>query len=206
MHRMTGRSVGGLAMLAFASLASAAQYTSEGAFVANLNPGYYREQFTSYPLNSGPATPMAFTGGSGYAYQASTGAQAFLIFDVAGNKYLTTSGTETFQWSSPVTITFTGAPVTAIGGAFFMTTAFGGLAGSDVAVTLSDGASVVLSGQTNGSFFGYTSSSPIASLTISPPATHHFVAIDNLYVGSAVVPAPAGVLALAGLAAVRRRR
>lgn len=199
---------GALALVASASLANAAQFSNEAAFVANLNPGYYLEQFSGYPLNSGHATPMGFAGGSGYSYQASTGAQAFLVFDLSGNKYLTTSGTDTFQWSSPITITFTGAPVTAIGGSFFMTTAFGGLAGSDVSMSLSDGTQVVLNGQTNGSFYGYTSTTPISSLTISPPATHHFVSIDNLYVGSAIVPAPgvAGLLALAGVASARRRR
>lgn len=197
---------GALALLASAPVAQAAQYTSEAAFVATLNPGYYHEPFSGYPNFSGHATPMNFAGGAGYSYQASTGAQAFLVFDIGGNKYLTTSGTPTFQWSSPVTITFTGAPVTAIGGSFFMTTASGGLAGSDVSLGFSDGTNVVLNGQANSSFFGYTSANPVTSLTITPPATHQFVSIDNLYVGSIPAPGVVGAIAFGGVLAARRRR
>lgn len=196
---------GALALVACASFAHAAQFTSESAFAATLNPGAYVERFTSFPI-APRATPMSLAGGSGFAYQASTPAMAFLIFDIAGNNYLTNSGTPTFFWSSPITITFTGAPVTAVGGSFFLTTASGNIANGNLSIAFSNGATASLSNQSNTTFFGYTSATPITSLTISPPATNLFVSIDNLYVGAIPAPGAVALLALGGVLSTRRRR
>ena len=153
-------------------------YTSQATFTANLTSGYYQETFQSTGTG-GYATPRNFAGGAGniWKYTASTTAQAFLVFDLSGNNYLTTSGMPTTQWSAPITLAFTGAPVFAVGGSFFYTSAGGAVVGGDVFLSLSDGTSITLSGQSNTTFFGYIGTTPITSLTFTPDATHRFASI-----------------------------
>jgi hypothetical protein len=203
-------SMGAAIMLLMAATTHAGvTYTSQAAFTSALNAGFYSQNFQSLPNNSGLSTPANFAGGAGNAitYQASTSAQAFLVFDFSGNQYLTTATTFGTGWSAPITITFTGAPVNAIGGSFFLTSISGSIVGDAFSVSFSDGSSHSLSGQTNTTFFGYVSDTPITSVTISPPATHRFVSIDNLIVGSAVpTPGGAGVFGGMMLVGMRRRR
>ncbi len=79
---------------------------------------------------------------------------------------------------------------------------------SPVTLNFSDGTSQVLTPSSNADFFGYTSTTPIASLTVVPDATHHFVSIDNIRIGAAVIPAPASLALLSAAAPLvfRRRR
>lgn len=184
-------------------------YTDQANFAAVLSPGYYFENYQSAP-SGGHATPWNFAGGAGnaYTYSATTNAIAFLAFDLAGNRYLTTSGQPTTAWSAPITINFTGAPVYALGGSFFFTSAGGAVVNGTVGVALSDGTNVGLTGQSNSTFWGYVSDTPITSIVISPDATHHFVSVDNLYVGTSNVPEPASavMMIVAGAVGVIRSR
>lgn len=210
-------SVGALVLpIACVSLACAAggadaaiTYTSQPAFVANLTPGYYGETYASQSTG-GHGTPWNFAGGAGnaWSYAATTSAQAFLVFDLSGDRYLTTSGEFGTGWARPITLTFTGAPVYAVGGSFFYTTAGGAISGGTVALGLSDGGSALLTGQSNSTFWGYISTTPITSLTFTNDATNHFASIDNLIVGTSPLPAPATVMLLgvAGCFGTRRRR
>lgn len=192
------------------SLAQASvMYSSQSSFISALNAGYFAQNFQSYADGSGHATPMSASGGAGnaFSYSLTTTAQAFLVFSLSSNRYLTTSGQPTTAWSAPVTISFTGAPVNAIGGSFFLTNAFGNVVNSTVSLSFSDGTSVNLTSQSNSTFFGYVSNTTITSLTFSPPATHHFVSIDNLTVGWSQVPTPGTAMCLVlGSAALARRR
>lgn len=185
------------------SIASAAVYSSEALFLAAVQSPRLSEDFTGM-AHPGPTLALAQ---NGYGVQVTTGAQALLVFDLSGNDYLTTSNS-TSGFSAPMTLTFTTGNVTAVGGAFFQTSAFGAFLSSPVTLNFSDGTSQVLTPASNADFFGYTSTTPIASLTISPDASHHFVSIDNLRIGAAIIPAPGamGLLAGAGLLAARRRR
>lgn len=192
------------AVVAFsAGAASGAVFSTEAAFLAAVESPRLSEDFTGM----GHPGPTLMLAQNGYGVQVTTGAQALLVFDLSGNNYLTTS-TSTSGFSAPITLTFTTGNVTAVGGSFFQTSVGGAFLSSPVTLNFSDGTSQVLTPSSNADFFGYTSTTPIASLTVSPDASHHFVSIDNLRVGAAIIPAPGamGLLAGAGLLAVRRRR
>lgn len=182
--------------------ASGATYTTQASFLAAVQSPRLSEDFTGM-AHPGPTLTLAQ---NGYGVQFTTGAQALLVFDLSANDYLTTS-TSTSGFSAPVTLTFTTGNVTAVGGSFFQTSAFGAFVSSPVTLNFSDGTSQVLTPGSNAEFFGYTSTVPIASLTVSPDASHHFVSMDNIRIGAAIVPAPGAMalLACAGVFGVRRR-
>lgn len=186
-------------------------FTNQATFVSNLTPGYSLTNFSSFSTFSTPATPLALGSGN-FTYQATTTAQAFFIDALSGNNFLSTA-TATDGFSRPVTLNFTGStPVFAVGGNFFVVSAFGALITdppfNQVKLTFSDGSMTTLTAQTNSSFFGYISNTPLVSLTIDPLATQRFVGIDNLHVGTSPIPAPgaAGLAALGSMAIARRRR
>lgn len=196
-----------VALVANPALASLV-YTNEASFSAALTSGYYYENYQSAAMG-GHATPWNFAGGAGnaFTYTATTPAQAFLVFDLSSNRYLTTSGQPTTAWSAPITINFTGAPVNAIGGSFFFTSAGGAVVSGDVHVVLSDGTDVFINGQTNSTFWGYVSDTPITSLVLTPDATHHFMSVDNFYVGASIPePASLALIAIGSATACFRRR
>lgn len=207
----TGLLAAALSSLIAAGTASASvTYNTQASFLAALNPGYYAETYQSF-AEGGHATPFNFAGGAGnaFSYTATTSAQAFLCFSLgSNNRYLTTSGQPTTAWSAPITITFTGQPVNAIGGSFFLTSAGGSVVDSPLTLNFSDGTSQVINGGTNTTFWGYVSDTAITSLTLTPPATHRFVSVDNLTVGQSTVPTPgaASLVAVAGVVGLRRRR
>lgn len=182
-----------------AGVAQAAVFNSEASFLASIQPLHLHETFQTSV--SGP--PSFSLSSNGYTVQFTTAAQAFLVFDFAGDRYLTTSGA-TDGFSRPVTLSFTSGNVTAVGGSFFQTSAGGAFLSSPVTLNFSDGTSQTLTPGAVSDFFGYTSAVPISSLTISPDASHHFVSLDNLRVGT--VPAPAGLAAMLVGAAVCTRR
>lgn len=186
-------------------------FTNQAMFVSNLTPGFSLTNFSSFSAFSTPTSPLAL-GSGGFTYQATTTAQAFFIDSLSGNNFLSTA-TATDGFSRPITLNFTGsAPVFAVGGNIFVVSAFGALVTdppfNQVKLTFSDGTMTTLTAQTNSSFFGYISNTPLTSVTIDPLATQRFVGIDNLYVGTSPLPTPgaAGLAALGGLACVRRRR
>lgn len=198
------------AALSLGGYASAATYTDSAAFNAAVQPGAYVEDFSSYTDLASDNAP--FTNGT-FSYNATAKGlfgetQYILVFDFSGNNYMTSSG----GFSGPVTLTFTSGNITAVGGAFFLDSPIYGVVNSTVTLTFSDGTTQTLTGQDNTSFFGYTSATPIASLTLSPDASNHWIGIDNLVVGSAAaassIPEPASlaVLGLGAAAMVRRRR
>lgn len=199
----------GAASLVMSSAASASiTYTNKASFVAALNPGYYLETFESLPTFSSFATPHVFSGGA-FSYSASTTAQAFFS-DTIGDRFISTSGA-TDGFSRPITLTFTGAPVRAIGGNYFTTDAFGHLQtdapNSNIILNFADGFSTTLVMQDTSTFFGYIGNAPLASITIAPNATHRFVCLDDIYVGGSNVPEPTalGALAVAWALLLRRR-
>jgi hypothetical protein len=196
-----------------ANQAGAAVITTQAAFQSALNPGFFSQPFTSL---SSVANPSNYSGGTGpFLYTLSTATQGLEVFTISGNKYLTTdTGADGF--SGPITITFSGTNVNAVGADFFLTDIRGAVQNvsfSDFSLSFSDGTVLALSGKTNTSFTGYISPVPIKSLTFTPGATHRFASIDNLIAGHAnvVTPEPSSAAlfgcgaAMIGLRLVRRR-
>jgi hypothetical protein len=201
-----------VALVVFASPAFATVIvTSPAAFLAQAAPGYYLEQFNCWsygnPYGGVPSYGSPVVNGYSWIATASTGG----IFSLSG----ALSNTNSFDL---LRITFTGSPVTAVGGYFFSTDLMGGSIPQDITVTLNDGSTITLSGA---GFVGFLSPVPIAYLETDgidlPPGEDHenWPAVDDLYVGSVrsvgpAVPEPGTLLLLGGgvtgLALRRRRR
>lgn len=79
--------------------------------------------------------------------------------------------------------TFTGAPVTAVGGNFWTTDQFFNATGTDIILRLDDGTERVFGPSSVDSFAGFVTEVPIVSLSIEAPDSSSFPAADNLIVG-----------------------
>ncbi len=111
-----------------------------------------------------------------------------------------------------LSLTFTGNPVTAVGGIFFPTDSAGRPANGTVTVTLNDGSTSTIINDPN-AFLGFTTTNPIASLQIFTTGSVTWPSVDHLYVGTvAPAPEPATItilgsicLAAGALCCMRRR-
>jgi hypothetical protein len=151
-------------------------YTSETAFLAAINPTFYVEDFSSFtygsPLN-GPQTTYNSPGGNGYSWTA-TCSTGF---------YSSPSALSTTNPNVPISISFTGATVTALGGIFSNVDFNANAIPGTVTITTSDGGShsITFATPTSG-FLGYRSSVPITSMTMSSTsAAQNYVQVDHFY-------------------------
>jgi hypothetical protein len=180
-HRNFGRLTLLVASLVIASTAHAqvAAYNSEAAFVSVLQPGYFLNDFTGYSYSYLGGSQSYSSGGYSYTATATPNSGLYAL-SVGGGSLSTLDAT------SALIFTFTGNPVTAVGGTFFGTDDPGALASGTVHVALASGSYVDLNAA---GFAGYTSSTPISWLSVSTPASPGvFPTADHLYVGA--VPEP----------------
>ncbi|MDP2008030.1 MAG: PEP-CTERM sorting domain-containing protein [Rubrivivax sp.] len=175
-------------------------YTSSAAFLPNVGAGSYTEAF-AVPSFSGDATADFSSGGFSYTVS------------VPGNTLYGNGGfIGTNGPNFPMLVTFTGAPVTAVGGNFFATNISDVFQAVPITVTLSDGTtSMFTPASESASYRGFVSTLAITSLTLGAPGASLYVGMDNLTVGVAsVVPEPATALllglGLGGVLLARRRR
>ncbi|RVU44264.1 PEP-CTERM sorting domain-containing protein [Rubrivivax rivuli] len=175
------------ALLAVSAAASAqtTTYTSAATFLANVAPGSYTEGFAD-PFFSGE--PSATFTGNGFTYTVSAPGGVY------GNGTLigTNLPTET------LTVTFSGATVTAIGGNFWATNISDVFQPVPVTLTLSDGTTTTFTpvSETTGSFRGFTTTLGITSMTIASTAGV-YAGMGNLTVGVAAIPEPGTWLMMA---------
>ncbi len=186
------------ALLAVSAAASAqtTTYTSAATFLANVAPGSYTEGFGD-PFFSGD--PSASFSGGLYSYTVSA----------PGGLYGNGTLIGTNLPAEALTVTFTGAPVTAIGGSFWATNISDVFQPTPITLTLSNGTTTTFTptSETAGSFRGFTSSVAITSMTIISTSTV-YAGMDNFTVGS-VVPEPGTWLMMAlgvGALALRTAR
>lgn len=192
----------GAAAVAASAHANAAWYTSEADFLSAINPDFYLEDFNGWvygsPLN-GSQTTWNAPGANGYGWTASA---SLGLWSNDGSLSTNNAG-------DPITITFTGAPVTAFGGIFTGTDINGNVIPATVVITLSNGEQQQLINPTSSTFLGWTGNVAITSITIDAPGVgvNDWPAVDHFYVGSAAIPAPGALAALAlGLVGCGRRR
>lgn len=198
--------------LSCSAYATTTAYSDQASFLGAIAPGYYLENFSTFsdgdPLGGDPSpTDYSSPVVNGYS------------FHVYGSQGLWSlpnmmSGAYPFD---PLVITFSGAPVTAVGATFAGTDFMGQpIEGASVIVSLADGTSQTIDSI---GFAGFTSSAPISSITVTPgelESEANWAAFTNLYIGAASgtasVPEPSSVLSiLTGLVGmgsflVRRRR
>jgi hypothetical protein len=179
-------------------------YTSEAAFLANVGPVRYTEDFSNFtfgnPLN-GSQTSWVAPGANGFGFTA----------NAVGGLWSNLSALSTNNAFDPIIVNFSGSPVTAVGGNFTNTDINGNVIPGTIIVTLSDGSTQQLVNQTLSSYLGYTSNGPtLTSITVVPQqsATNGWAQIDHFTVGTQI-PEPTAVCVLAGglgLLVLRRRR
>jgi len=183
-----------MGVAAMPSLGNTTVYTNEAAFTGMLQPGYYLNEFSGYnwtplpgSINFGPVNGWTYT------VSASTGGLWGLP---------TYGGCLSTEWPDAVmTVTPTGTKqVYAIGGRFFGSDWDGNQQNATMRIALSDGTVVVYNNTSYLDFRGFTSSVPIAYLSVSIPGMPHDVnwrgpypTLDHLYVGN-VIPAPGAIL------------
>jgi hypothetical protein len=203
---MVRTAVGTLVILLVCSFASAEAtiYSSESSFVSQLSPGYYEETFASLPSGSTGGTSLPFAS-NGFAYTISVG-------NPLSTLYVVSDGMSSFFNTDTIMATFTGNPVTAVGGFFFATDFSGAPINGNMTLTLNNGISLTYYADANTTFVGFTLAAPITSLAFYSVDglagnTNYYPTFTDFYVGAAM-PIPGALLlfgpGLIGLAAIRR--
>lgn len=205
MMRFAVRSAAVAAVLSVAPIASATVYTDLASFLANTQAGYFYNPFND--AVTGPSAPLNYGPVGGYAYTVDTigpGNTAPL-----SGLYNDIGVISTDNSADLIRVTFTGAPVTAIGGNFWSTDISVQPFASTVTIALSNGDVESFASTSAADFRGFTTNVAITSITIdAADISPAFVwsTLDNLYVGTNVpAPASAVLLAMGGLVARRRR-
>ncbi|MFB3778904.1 MAG: PEP-CTERM sorting domain-containing protein [Bryobacteraceae bacterium] len=193
-------------MLAGGTAQGALIFTDLPTFLAELQPGYYLEDYSTYSWGSQGQT-MNFSQG-GFSYSASAPLDLW-INTAIGNSL------STVHADDAISFTFTSGNVTAVGGYFFPTDVSEQLIVGDVVLTLSDGTVQVLNNPGTASFVGFitTGGVLITSLTVDAPDTieYSWPTVDDFYVGAAgdAIPEPSTFLLLTigagGLLLMRRK-
>jgi hypothetical protein len=171
-------------------------FNIEATFLTNILPGYYLEEFSEYNSYVNIGNLQNFIGGSGFSYSVSSDGG---LYAVPGGEL---GALSTLYNTDILSVIFTGAPVTAVGGQFFLTDLHGYNMDGEVTVTFSDNTleTITMLNLTR-PFFGYSvlSELPITSLSIvsiRPDGQDtYYPTLDHLYVG-AQVPLPSSVLLL----------
>ena len=187
--------VAAAAMIAHSSATTI--YTSQAAFLAHTHPGYYLETFDSLPQFTPLNSPLSFSK-NGFSYTASAPSADNQFFNAGtpGDVWLST-----FDHSTNIVFDFTSNNVTAVGGDFFLTDIPGNVVAGTITVTLDNGTTFSVSDPSATSFIGFTTSSPIHSLTFIPPpsgANEVFGTVNNFITGRSV-PESGSTLLLSGI-------
>ncbi len=158
-------------------------YTDRATFVSHVAAGFYENPFND--AVSGPSPPLSYTQG-GIAYTVSS---SIPDGDTGGGLYNDTGVISTNGSGAAVVVTFTGTPVTAVGGNFWATDVNVTPNGLDVVITLSDGTTHTFTSTGPSDFRGFTTAAPITTITIdapnpSVPTDGSWATVDNLIVGS----------------------
>jgi hypothetical protein len=144
-------------------------------FVAATAAGFFENPFDDAVPGASP--DLTYTQG-GWSYTISA---------PPGGLFNDTGLISTNAAADPILITFSGDPVTAVGGNFWASDISVVPTGTDVIITLSDGTTEQFTSTGPGDFRGFTTAAPITSITIDAPddVVSAWATMDNLIVGAA---------------------
>ena len=193
-------------VLCVSSALAATVYNNQADFLANVAAGYYLEDFgtpaTSYVVTA------PFTNGT-YTWSVSAGDDIYVWGEdyASGTPCVGSLGTNGPGYA--MTFTFSGAPVTAFGGNLYLTDQYFGAVSGTAVVSLNDGTQVTLTNPYSTTFTGFTSTTPITSVTLTPDpgsTVNLYGTVDNIICG-AYIPEPSALvlLGLGAMALIRRR-
>ncbi|HRQ65585.1 MAG TPA: choice-of-anchor D domain-containing protein [Xanthomonadaceae bacterium] len=157
---------------------SAAFYTDRNDFIDNIAAGYFEEEFTGVP--EGDAGPLLSFSGNGFSFDVTAvGAGSNNLFNPP-NAISTDSALDAIR------ITFTGAPVHAIGGNFWATDIGFNPTGGEIILTLNDGTAASINPSAITSFGGFISPTAIAFIDVNAPnvPANNWPTMDNVIVGT----------------------
>jgi len=158
----------------FDGSAGPGMYTDRTTFLTHVAAGFYENPFAD--AVPGPIASLSYTSGSwAYTVSAST-----------GTLYNDTGLISTDAAAASIVVTFTGAPVTAVGGNFWATDINVAPTGTDVTILLSDGTTETFTSTGPTDFRGFTTAAPITSISIDAPDTPvtAWGTMDNLIIGT----------------------
>ena len=151
-------------------------YTDMPTFFAALKGQSYTETFSSGTASS--TAPVLFSL-NGFSFTV-TG---------AGGTYYDDGVIGAVDVNASVTISFTSGNVLAVGGNFFETDVADNFLSAAVTLTLNDGTTATYTPTSESTYRGFTSTTPITSLTFAAPTDTNYATLDNLTVGT-TVPEP----------------
>jgi len=156
----------------------AGTYTDRTTFLTHVAAGFYENPFND--AVPGPSPPLNYTNGS-FAYTVDASSPA-----PAGGLYNDTGLISTNVAADSIVVTFTGSPITAVGGNFWASDINMQPTGTVVTILLSDGTTVAFTSTGPADFRGFTTALPITSITIDAldvpnPA---WPTMDNLIIGT----------------------
>ena len=176
------------AFIASPSFGSIITYTNETNFEAQLQSGYYLEDWNYdpwYSLEPEISEPQSFSSGVWSYDISSPGANG-----LSGQP--TYGAVAPYRIGSNLQVSFTGTLPTAVGGIFWATDINGNnISNATVTINFANGDSDTYNDTSNyPDFTGFISDTQISSITIT---NGNWATMDHLYVGN-VVPVPATIL------------
>ncbi|MGA9828234.1 MAG: hypothetical protein WBQ57_07840, partial [Rhodanobacteraceae bacterium] len=160
----------------------AGTYTDRTTFLTHVAAGYFENPFDD--AVPGLSEDLNYTQG-GWAYTVGT-ELACDIGSGTGCLFNDTGLISTNSATDQIVVTFTGDPVTAVGGNVWATDVNVLPTGTDIVLTLSDGTTETFTSTGPTDFRGFTTAAPITSITIEAPddVVTAWPTLDNLIVGS----------------------
>ncbi len=165
----------------------AGTYDDRATFITHVGSGFFENPFDD--AVPGLSDDLNYSQG-GFAYTVGTETPCDMGTG-DGCLYNDTGLISTSSATDQIVVTFTGNPVTAVGGNFWATDINVVPTGTSIVITLSDGTTETFSPPDQTGFRGFTTAVPITSITIDAPdddpvnGPFYWSTMDNLIVGSA---------------------